>query len=75
MHQLGRSVFLKIGVLSILKELVIGMASLREDTITELRTLKRGWLIQELKMVPDLALVHFGNSKAKKGGFTGKSPI
>ena len=42
------------------------MASLREDTITELRTLKRGWLIQELKMVPDLALVHFGNSKAKK---------
>ena len=51
------------------------MASLREDTITELRTLKRGWMIQELKMVPDLAPVHFGNSKAKKGGFTGKSPI
>ena len=55
--------------------LVIGMASLREDTITELKTLKRGWLVQELKMVPDLAPVHFGNSKAKKGGFTGKSPI
>ena len=46
--------------------LVIGMASLREDTITELRTLKRGWLIQELKMVPDLVPVQFGNSKAKK---------
>ena len=51
------------------------MASLREDTITELRTLKRGWLIQELKMVPDLVPVQFGNSKAKEGGFTGKSPI
>ena len=50
------------------------MASLREDTITELRTLKRGWLIQELKMVPDPAPVHFGNSKAKKRWFYWKEP-
>ena len=54
--------------------LVIGTASLREDTITELKTLKRGWLVQELKMVPDLAPVHFGNSKAKKRWFYWKEP-